>query len=232
MNVAEAVASGQTLGVRFEKQPGKDVNGPSHAVAIDPRGYFLTAAHCLNEPSTYLIYFDGKSARIAVPRVVAKVFDSKQHLDFAVIHVDSTLPYVFEWSDAKELLAGQAALAVGSSALYADSAAHGFCTQICMGGQISSTNTGRDGTVVIYNNLPLRPGDSGGPLVTPDGKLVGLNTGVTVPSIGTSTSIAVRPDAAWVARVIEEDLKAPPDEAPAIAALKDKKAANLVVTLW
>jgi S1-C subfamily serine protease len=232
IEVAEAIGSGQTLGIRFRTVPRGYVNGPSHAVAIDSRGYFLTAAHCLNEPSIYLIYFDGQSAQIAVPRIVAKIQDCDKQLDFAVIHVDATLPYVFEWSSSKELMPGRVAVAAGSGSLHADSDTQALCTEMCMGGKISSTIVAGNGAAIIYHDLPLRPGDSGGPLATVVGNLLGLETGVRVAWTGTATSVAVRPDPVWVAHVIEDDMKVARQITPEIPVLKNEKAANLVVSLW
>ena len=96
VSVAEVAANGPALAVRFKAEPNKTLNGPSHAVAIDGRGYFLTAAHCLEAPCTYLVYWDGRRARIVVPRVVAKGADRAHH-DFAIVHVDARLPDVFAW---------------------------------------------------------------------------------------------------------------------------------------
>ena len=230
--VAEAGAKGQTLGIRFASGPNQSVNGPSHALAIDSRGYFLTAAHCLDHPHVYLIYSDGQTAHIAVPRVVANVNDTAGRVDFAILHVDATLPYVFEWSDSSKLASGQLAAAVGISSPMFISGTQLYFRETCLAGHVTSTVASKAGAIEITHDLPLRRGDSGGPLTTGDGRLFGVNTGATITCTGASISLTVRPSPEWVAHVIAEDLQEPREKTPAMAnTLKAKTDAHLIVAL-
>ena len=231
--VTEAQANGQTIAIRFKAEPDKLLRGPSRAIAIDSRGYFLTAAHCLEDPFNYLVYSDGTSARIAALRIVAKIKDEKTHLDFAIIHVDATVPYIFAWSGAAKDLQGNSAAAVGGASLYAISDSLAYDAPMCMAGRIISTTDAANGAVLIAHNVPIRFGDSGGPLATADGRLLGINIFGHLSWTGTMTNYAIRPDPAWITQTIAKDLQEPITSPPSISSpLQDKRKANLIITLW
>jgi hypothetical protein len=232
VTVSQAAADGPALALSFKPEPGKYLNGTTHAPAIDPRGYFLTAAHCLDEPSLYLVYFDGQNARIATPRVVLKVFDESRHLDYALLHVPAKIPFTFQWSKPDDLLPTHPVLAVGSSTASPLTETLAYATQTCLAGKILATAPSI-GVTRIAHDIPLRPGDSGGPLASPSGTLLALNTDVHVSWNGIQTMYALRPEPQAIAQAIEKDAaESHPPPPPIPHTLPDTRSANLVVALW
>ena len=197
----------QCLHLEFKPEPNS-VLWCGHAAAIDTNGYFLTTAHCLDHPINYLVYSDGQSAGIAIPRIVAKVWDPSKNLDIAIIHVDAKLRDVFTLADADEFHAGDPAIAVGSYEITSLSSKRpnwSLLRAVCFAGQITSVAEPHAGTVFVCSDLPHREGDSGGPLVSKNGTLIGVHSGVGTGWFGKARSVAIRPSHSWLAHIIEQD---------------------------
>jgi hypothetical protein len=203
--VIDANVKGQSLYVDFPLQAGDSINGPAHAVAIEPDGYFLTAAHCMETNPVYLIYFDGKTTRIVIPRLVAKSFDPQGNVDIALIHIPFKLSNIFTWAGEEDTKIETPALAVGCTDGKAPQKNSVFFAQCCLAGKIKNMQPTNNGGTTIKGNLPLRNGDSGGPLVTLNGKLLAIDTGGLVGWMHHPTSVAFRPDIAWVNQAIDKD---------------------------
>ena len=72
------------------------------AAAIDRRGYFVTAAHCVEDRKVSLVFWNGTEPEAKAARVV---FQGKRPLgesDFAVLHVPTRLSDVFRWGAMPE----------------------------------------------------------------------------------------------------------------------------------
>jgi S1-C subfamily serine protease len=197
-----ARTDGTTLTIFFRPTAEGDYG---HAAAIEADGYFITAAHCVGDTINYLVYFDGREARIAVPRVVARQFEPAKSLDFAILHVDARLPAVFAWSRPGELRPGLAAFSVGCATPHDLDPQHRFFEETCLAGEITDLASLVPATGIIVSDLPIRKGDSGSPLVTTRGRLLGINSRAGHDQAQTRIQITVRPDLAWVERVIWED---------------------------
>lgn len=226
----------QCLSFEFKPEPNR-VLSCSHAAAIDPRGYFLTAAHCLDHPVNYLVYSDGQSARISIPRVVAKIRDPAKNLDLAIIHVDAKLRDVFALATPDEIHAGDPALAVGSGEIASLSSKltnWGLIRSVCLAGRVTSVTKLGDGTGFVCSDLPTRKGDSGGPLVSKNGTLMGVHSGVGTDRRGKAKTVAIRPSDSWMTRIIEQDHQRLVQESPlTLAPLTsfDHEKAGMVVWL-
>ncbi len=209
-----ARSDGQTLTVFFRPTAAGDYG---HAAAIEADGYFITAAHCVSDTINYLIYFDGHSARIAVPRVVARQFDPEKALDFAILQVDARLPAVFAWARPGEFRPGATAFSVGCTAPYDLGLQQRAYEATCLAGHLGRLAAMSTGARVIVSDLPIRKGDSGSPLVTAGGRLLGVNSRVGLDREQARIQISVRPDPAWVARTIWEDQLRRGSGPPAVA---------------
>jgi S1-C subfamily serine protease len=186
--------------------------GIGSAAAIDRRGYFLTAAHCV-EKGTFLIVSKDKGQVQARPaRVVWRGDESKKQPDLALLQVPFPLQDVFQWTPA--FTNGERIVAAGINVL-----SNAVITNQCMAGKILRLDTG-SATVLphyicISHDAPLHSGDSGGPLVSTDGRLVGINSDAVIGrprwlsfSVETLSSDAERPDLEWLGQLIEQDAAA------------------------
>lgn len=185
------------------------------AAAVDSRGYFVTAAHCL-ESDEFTLTFPGPDGPVAVrPRVVWSGRPSVFGFDFALLHAPSGVDQVFEWADAPEV--GDVAISCGAviDALQEDGVP--MIVEVMVeptGGHILkrlSRSIGHDMKYdLLLHDCPIIRGYSGGPLVNREGKLVGINFGGRTRwplrwNDRMRYSNAIRPDLEWIQRLIEED---------------------------
>jgi S1-C subfamily serine protease len=178
-----------------------------NAAAIDCRGYFLTAAHCVKEGPVWLAFLNEGKVQVQPACVVWRGDTSNEHPDLALLKVSLPLQQVFEW--ATECTNGSAVLAVGSIM----NKQRVVKTQ-CMAGKVlrlEERTSSSPPSTLVYHSLPLRHGDSGGPLVSTEGRLVGINVGGEVGPNWAHLSIeplcywAQRPDLEWLQAIINQD---------------------------
>src|SRR5665213_9289 len=186
--------------------------GIGSAAAIDRRGYFLTAAHCVQKGPFLLQFFDKGHPQAGPARVVWRGDESKKQPDLALLQVPFPLQDVFEWTTA--FTNRERIVAAGINLL-----SNTVINHQCMAGKILRLDTGSEAVVPRYicisHDAPLHPGDSGGPLVSTDGGLVGINSDAVIGrprwlsfSVETLSSVAERPDLEWLRQLIEQDVAA------------------------
>jgi S1-C subfamily serine protease len=188
------------------------------ATAVDSRGYFLTAAHCLGEHAPYLLIASGAGVRAEQATVVWRGDVSKHEPDLALLYVGHPVSRVFAWTaDSKQ---GDRVFALGPDFDQpAEVAMAGLSGVILppsempkMTPAVSSTN----------HTAPLHHGDSGGPLTDTAGRLLGINVSMNLdPSYVNmgrlKYSEAIRPDLVWLNDMISAHAAKQPDRAPAPA---------------
>lgn len=190
------------------------------AVAIDRRGYFLTAAHCINsnrENLRLLFYSPGTNGNwtnahvIAYPAVVWRGDVRKGDPDLAILRLNDRQDRVFELADA--VRKDEPVMAVGQRQ------APGTLLGLDLaGGRVLEAGKAKEpgGAIKVATDLPLQPGDSGGPLVDSEGRLIGINVGRDVsysfwiPFKWTTSSTTIRPALKWLSDIIEADAAAHP----------------------
>jgi S1-C subfamily serine protease len=186
------------------------------AVAVDRRGYLLTAAHCLKHKFVYLILHDAQTTRALRARVVWPGSSRKGQPDLAILHVRRTLDHTFDWAD--EVHKDERVMAVGLSwTNQPGRALRGF---ELMGGRIldCSKLEEEEANLNVATDVPLQPGDSGGPLVDSEGHLVGINVQGTPPFVHAILPkrifpmLTACPSRKWVEETIEEDVAKRPIE--------------------
>lgn len=184
------------------------------AAAVDPRGYFVTAAHCVDKASLGLVYVTGQGARMREARVVFKGDPASGTSDFAVLHVGEKIDHYFRWETDFGPKDRVVSAGVGKDRSTGSSRSSGLNFRADpVGGQVEEIiREERKGAVhqLILHASPLEHGNSGGPLVSERGRLLGINT--TGPAAFPALSHpryrfanAVRPDLTWLRKVIEKD---------------------------
>lgn len=147
------------------------------AAAIDPRGYYLTAAHNLRSDILYLLQFEsGRKVRALHAHVVWRGDQAPDGQDLAILHVSRPLAHTFAWADIPE--ANAAVLAVGLR--WQDDTLRSFQS---MGGHLAGPPPDKLAEThrLIATDIPLQSGDSGGPLLDTDGRLLGINVRAAPP---------------------------------------------------
>lgn len=195
----------------------------SSAVPVTDDGYFLTAAHCLEEVPMQVMVFD-RSLRLAVrqARVVWRGDADSGGPDLALLHVPVTplMPVALApWE--KEAFQRQPVISAGWSGTD-----HQTAFQVA-GGTLRSESLQKNDTLGItwkelLTDVPFAPGDSGGPLLDGNGKLLGINSAGIFSKPGYwwyeatrhqgllgRNSESISPDPKWIQQLIEKDRARP-----------------------
>ncbi|MDD5260705.1 MAG: serine protease [Methylacidiphilales bacterium] len=168
------------------------------ATGITQDGYLITAAHAAKPHCGVLGWMEGKLAT-ARARVVYKKSFGEPGAEFAILHIENHIdnPLRLEplKSDQKQVYALASELGPNGRL-------------IVLAGQIlNQSKVGADeGISVISTNLPTQPGDSGGAVLSPNGNLIGLNTGFNMPWLSFKVfHTACAPSKELVMSIIERD---------------------------
>jgi S1-C subfamily serine protease len=157
-------------GLRLERGVGIPDRVIGSGFFVDPRGYIVTNYHVIE--SEVDPEYEGYS-RLYVrlredpdTRIPARVIGYSPIFDVALLKIEVDAPYVFSFSDTRELRPGSRIYAIGSP---------GGLENSISSGVISAT--GRrflqmGDTMQI--DVPINPGNSGGPLLDERGRLVGV----------------------------------------------------------
>jgi hypothetical protein len=195
---------------------GDDIAG---SAAIDKRGYFITASHCLTMDTVSLLrptWRDGDSEirfdRSGVCRLVWRGDHAKGEPDFAILALGSPTDHAFEWTEQISL--GIGVVGAGLDVDISD----GKPTQVkfaWFGGKIVGLESHASIPLIwksILHSGPMHAGDSGGPIATQEGRLIGVSVkygGWMLFFRGLKRepmSLAVRPDLNWLRQVVEADV--------------------------
>jgi S1-C subfamily serine protease len=181
---------------KYDKNRGKVVLGGSGiAVAIAKQGYFLTAAHCVENANVNLmIAFHSEPISFKPARVV---WLSKEY-DIALISIGKPLKTFFEMA---QNIPDHNSIAIAGGFLK-----HSAGRVL----SLSKTSTTDDGLMLINHNCPIVDGDSGGPLITQNGFLLGINHSTSFNKKLFSTSIsnyeATAIDSKWLQDQVQHDI--------------------------
>lgn len=156
--------------------------GTAAAVAAD--GYFLTAAHVVDEGPKELITAIATASgdpelQRSSARVVWAPADSADELDFAVVHAQVGPVDAFRLHEGKPVV-DEAIVTGGWPIKYLGS--HPGAPRVS-GGRITEANV-RDASgdlpafTILRHDAPVLPGESGGPVLDHEGRLIGVNSKV------------------------------------------------------
>jgi S1-C subfamily serine protease len=189
-------------------------SGSGVATAVDPRGYFLTAAHCVGDQASYLVFESGAGIRAEQASVVWRGDSSKHEPDLALLYIGHPVSRVFDWGFPGK--PGDRVFAVGP-----DYKKPMEITVACMSGVILpplETPKTSPTTDSINHTAPLHHGDSGGPLTDAAGRLLGINVSISLDSYFVNRgrlqhSEAIRPELGWLNDVIAAHADKRPNKA-------------------
>lgn len=187
------------------------------AAPVDRRGYFVTAAHCLEGPAVGVTFLTQTGMEVKQARIVFKGDPASSVSDFAVLHVPVKLDHVLDWGT--EFGPGETVVSSGikrtGTARRSKSAKIGYSVDPVGGHIAKAVRETADGVGYHYilHDSPLAPGNSGGPMIDQKGRLIGVNIegAAAHPAFHDPKrryAIAVRPDLDWLKRVIEADAAA------------------------
>ena len=143
-------------------------------------GLILTNAHVVRRSPLTVTLADGRT-------LPARLLAHDARHDLAALAVDSTgLPTV-ELGNSRDLQPGQWVIALGHPWGVRGAVTAGVV--IGVGREWPDTPRAPLGGELIAVDLPLRPGNSGGPLVDVRGRLVGINTMITGPTVGLAVPV-------------------------------------------
>lgn len=182
------------------------------ATAIDHRGYFLTASHCVEENEISLAFLSGGDENLEKARVVWAGNPKAGGFDLALLHVPMTLDNVYSWADA--LTEVDAVIAVGTESELQVPEANEVTLEVevtpvsgRIAGVASRTYRGLSYVEIVHDS-PIAKGYSGGPLLDAKGRLLGIQNASRNPILwedGHRLSRAVRPNLNWLFNLIEKD---------------------------
>ena len=184
------------------------------ATAIDKRGYFITAAHCVDGGSLSLIFPSSNGPKIREARVVWKGDLSETGMDFALLHVPASVDQVFPWSSA--VVSDKVVISAGATLEMSRDVTNNLDIEIQIepvAGRIANALELHEGGLnyqVILHDCPVVRGYSGGPLVDKYGQLIAINSNgrSRVPMAWNERSRfanAIRPNLEWLTSLIIQD---------------------------
>lgn len=171
--------------------------GIGSGVVIDAaRGLIVTNHHVIKDGTQYIV----RPSRGG--EWPAQVVGADPASDLAVLQVKAPVQVEAEWGDSEKLAVGEWVLAIGSPFLLDQSVSAGI---------VSATERNNLGVVgeggyenFIQTDAAVNPGNSGGPLIDLRGKIVGINTALSIEGGGVNGIGLAIPSA--LARKVAEDL--------------------------
>lgn len=155
------------------REPRRVGLGSGFIVSKD--GLIVTNAHVIERADRVDVVLVGEKT------VNAKILGADPRIDIAVLRVPRTNLPVVSFGDSDKLQVGQQAIAIGNPL--------GFERTVTMG-VVSALNRvipggGAPLRDLIQTDAAINPGNSGGPLLDSCGRVIGVNTAVIEPRVGT-----------------------------------------------
>ncbi len=144
-------------------------------VVIDRAGgYIVTNHHVVNDANLITVRVGRQT------ELIAELVGDDPKTDLAVIRVKASLPLAADWGDSDRLEPGEWVLAIGSPL---------GLERTVSAGIVSATARNNLGVVgqdayedFLQTDVAINPGNSGGPLVDLRGRVVGINTAISLVS--------------------------------------------------
>jgi Do/DeqQ family serine protease len=181
----------------FSKDGG--MNQGSGVVIDKAKGYVVTNAHVIRGADLITI-------RIGRTEMIGELVGSDPRTDLAVVKVKGSVPQAAAWGDSDKLEPGDWVLAIGSPFGLEKTVSAGI---------VSATSRNNLGMVgqdayedFLQTDVAINPGNSGGPLIDLKGRVVGINTAISMVSRDQgSQGIGFAISSAMARRVAEQLIK-------------------------
>ncbi len=185
------------LELGFSVPIAKGGSGFGSCAPVTPDGYFLTAAHVLAHPDSYVLYATSNNRRTFIDYAPIRVVYRNDSADFAIVKANLATPRYLRFR-YESLKAGETLFAGG---WMHEKAGGEFLENQPVEGE------GNGSFQKIVTTLPMIKGDSGSPLIDRSGHLCGvlstMRLGVVIKMKPKSTAVRMPP--AEVERIIRQD---------------------------
>lgn len=166
-------------------QQNRKVMGLGSGFIFNKEGYIFTNQHVV-----------GGADKITVSLLDGSVYPAKYiggdaDLDIAIVKIDPAgkdLP-VLEVGDSDSLRVGEWAIAIGNPLGLKHTVTVGVIS--ALGRQIPKPDGQSVYSNLIQTDAAINPGNSGGPLLDIHGQVIGINTAIIAPEIGTTLGFAI-----------------------------------------
>ena len=182
----------------FGKDGGMSVGS---GVVIDKgKGHVVTNEHVIRGADLITI-------RVGRTEMLGELVGADPRTDLAVVKVKGSLPLAAEWGDSDKLEAGEWVLAIGSP--------YGL-ERTVSAGIVSATSRNNLGLGMqdayqdfLQTDVAINPGNSGGPLIDLRGRVVGINTAITMitAETGGNQGIGFAISSTMARRVVDQLVK-------------------------
>jgi S1-C subfamily serine protease len=185
------------LELGFSVPIAKGGSGFGSCAPISADGYFLTAAHVLAHPDSYVLYATSNNRKTYIDYAPIRVVYRNDSADFAIVKAKIATPRYLRFRQ-DSLKAGETLFAGG---WMHEKAGGEFLEYQPVEG------AGNDSFRKVVTTLPMIKGDSGSPLIDRSGRLCGvlstMRLGVVVKMKPKSTAVHLPP--AEIDRIIRKD---------------------------
>jgi serine protease Do len=180
------------------EQGPKTQEGYGSGFIVTSNGFILTNEHVIHNAKQVEVTIKGIEESLA-----AEVVWSDFNLDLAILKVDVNNELEpIELGDSSNINPGDWAIAIGNPFGFEHTVTTGVISALGRPIQIPGNDGSRDYQNLIQTDAAINPGNSGGPLLNLDGKVIGINTAVSVQGQGIGFAIPINE-----AKDIVDDLK-------------------------
>jgi serine protease Do len=183
----------------FSKKDGGMTLG-SGVVMDQANGYVVTNAHVIQGADLITI-------RVGRTEFLGDIVGSDPRTDLAVLKVKGRVPMAATWGDSDKLEAGDWVLAIGSPFGLERTVSAGIVSATSRNNLgLGMQDTYQD---FIQTDVAINPGNSGGPLIDLKGRVVGINTAISVtsPQEGGGQGIGFAISSSMARRVVDQLIK-------------------------
>lgn len=181
-------------------QPASPTLGSAVAVSFD--GYFVTAAHCVNDEPYVIVACNSYGNYVErMGRTVWSGMANGGRTDVALVHAPELMTVPVEWCMLTQAGGGTRVLSAGVGV-----GASRFAAGQITGGPTGIREAAAGRALSFHVDSPLIPGDSGGPTILEDGTLLGISASVEIEIFTRPGGGEVlRPNPEFIRELIDSD---------------------------